>query len=120
MSPTQRTQKYLRDRGYVVANCERKIPATARGYKGALVTQDLFGFIDTIACDNMTMIAVQSTTDTHHNHRVNKAKSSPAFGVVSRHFHIEVWSWAKRGPRGERKLWRVRRESLTGDSPYPL
>lgn len=25
---------------------------------------------------------------------------------------IEVWSWAKQGPRGQRKLWTLRREML--------
>jgi hypothetical protein len=25
---------------------------------------------------------------------------------------IEVWGWAKQGPRGQRKTWQVRREAL--------
>jgi hypothetical protein len=110
----------LRDRGYHVANCERKIPATPRGYKGALFTKDLFGFIDTMAVDNHFLLAVQSTTDTHHQPRKRKALEAPAFAVLSRHMHIEIWSWAKRGPRGKRKLWTLRRESLTDEEPIPL
>jgi hypothetical protein len=119
-SPTSRTQKHLRDRGYHVANCERKLPATARGWRGPLLTQDLYGFIDTLAVDAFGVLAVQSTTDTHHNARKKKAIASPSFALLSRHFRIEIWSWAKRGARGKRKLWTLRRESLTHDQPMTL
>jgi len=120
MSPTQRTQQYLRTRGFHVANCEKKLPTTAAGWKGPLVTQDLYGFIDTLAVDQMLLLAVQSTSGSNHAAHVTKCREAPAFVALSSHLQIEVWSWAKRGPRGKRKLWTLRRESLTSDEPVAL
>lgn len=113
MSPTQRTQHYLRGLGYIVANCERKIPCTPAGYRGRLVTQDLFEFIDTMAVANDHIIAVQSTDGTHHAHRVAKVLGTAAAQWLAHHMDIEVWSWSKRGARGKRKLWTLRRQPLT-------
>jgi hypothetical protein len=49
VSSTQRTQALLREHGFAVANCEHKVPCTPAGYRGRLVTQDLFGLFDTLA-----------------------------------------------------------------------
>jgi hypothetical protein len=112
MSPTQRTQKHLRDNGYEVANCERKIPATAAGWKGLLQTQDLFGFIDTMATNGDRLLAIQSTDGNHHATRVNKILELPVAKLLVYHMEIEVWSWSKKGKRGKRKLWQLRQERL--------
>jgi hypothetical protein len=116
VSPTQRTQQLLRESGYTVANCERKLPATPAGYRGHLITQDLFGFIDTLAVKNTgRLIAVQSTSNNGGNHaaHVKKVLASKAARLLVYHMDIAVWSWAKRGPRGQPKVWTLRDEDLT-------
>jgi hypothetical protein len=113
MSPTQRTQAELRKQGYTVANCERKVPCTPAGYKGLLKTQDLFEFIDTMAVNDFHLLAVQSTDGSHHSTRANKILETEVAKSLAYHMDIEVWSWAKRGPRGKAKRWTLRRESLT-------
>jgi hypothetical protein len=113
MSPTQRTQKYLRDHHYVVANCERKLPCTPAGYRGRLITQDLFGLFDTMALNEHRLLAVQSTSGSNHPHRVNKILGSDVPALWLRYADIEVWSWSKRGPRGKRKMWTLRRTMIS-------
>jgi hypothetical protein len=122
--PTQRTQKWLRDHGYLVASAERKMPASARGWRGPLVTQDLFGFIDTLAVNDAHLLAIQSTSGEggHHAERKRKVLKAPAAPLLAFHMDIEVWSWALRLPGSRnketgllirRKVWTLRREPLT-------
>jgi hypothetical protein len=116
MSPTQRTHAYLRKNGMLLANCERKLPATPAGYHGPLITVDLFGIIDTIAINPAIegdMLWIQSTSGNNHNARILKILGAEATPILLRHVRIEVWSWAKRGPRGKRKVWTLRREGFT-------
>lgn len=115
MSPTQRTQQHLRLSGFLVANCERKIPCTPAGYRGRLVTQDLFGIIDTLAIHPLahgSMLAIQSTAGAAHGARRTKILGSEVTAVWLRYAALEVWSWSKRGGRGKRKLWTLRREAF--------
>jgi hypothetical protein len=119
MSPTQRTQAFLRSHGFEVANCERKVPCTPSGYKGRLVTQDLFGLIDTMAIhpkEWADLLAIQTTNAGNHGNHRRKILESPLAPILARHVRIELWSWRKGGPRGKRKLWMLRRErfALTG------
>jgi len=117
--PTQRTQARLRERGYEVANCERKVPISGRGFKGRLVTQDLFGFIDTLAMHKeewKRLLAIQSTDDSHHATRRAKIKANPLVKLWLRQCALEIWSWGKKGGRGQRKLWTLRRERVVLDS----
>jgi hypothetical protein len=124
MTPTQRTQKWLRDNGYMVANAERKMPCTPKGYKGLLVTQDLFGFIDTLAVNHIHLLAVQSTDGSHHAHRLDKIMHSEEAKALAYYMDIQVWSWSKGLPEGKprnkatgllirRKVWKRRVDALT-------
>jgi len=110
---TQRTQAKLRKEGYDVAHTERKVPASAAGWRGRLITQDFFGFIDTVAVNNWEILAIQSCSAVDHQKRVRKIMASPVARRLAYFFSIEVWSWGKRGERGKRKLWTLRREGLT-------
>jgi hypothetical protein len=60
-----------------------------------------------------TVLVVQATTGSNHVARRTKLEAEGftalwkgAGGV------LEIWPWAKRGPRGGRKLWTLRREAL--------
>ena len=125
--PTQRSLKALRDAGYLVCIVEKWLPA--RGEMKFGIRIDAFGFGDLLACkpskqyvDTKTAqlyrepgeIALVQTTD-HTSFSKHKLKilAIPEFqkwkdagGIVRLH------GWAKRGPRGERKVWTLREEIL--------
>ena len=110
---TQRTQKWLKENGYLVAHTERKMPASARGWRGPLITQDLFGFIDTLAVNDYQLLAIQSCAGTDHARRRKKIMASPIARQLAYHMDIEIWSWDKQGKQGKRKLWTRRVECMT-------
>lgn len=106
MSPMQQTHKYLKDHGFTVAKTEHWNHYAKR-------RQDLFGFIDTLALNPNTwdaLLAVQSTTGDHHADRRDKILAHEVTYLWLRHARLELWSWSKRGARGKRKLWTLRRE----------
>lgn len=104
MTPTQRSLKLLRDRGWIAEKVERPWnPYTKR-------TQDLFDFGD-ILCFNseMTMI-VQTTSGSNVASRLTKIKASriAKLWLKSGYRMIVVHGWRKVGPRGKRKMWACR------------
>lgn len=103
MSPTARSLKLLRERGYFCQVVE-KWNAFAR------IRQDLFGFIDVLAMKGNELLAVQSTSDGNVLARVHKILSSPLAPVwlESASRRLVVQGWAKRGLRGKRKKWECR------------
>lgn len=117
MSPTQRALKVLRDQGWTVAIVEKWNPH-------AKVRQDLFGFIDLLAMKQGVLLGVQVTSTSNMNARKDKALESPnlrAWLITGNQF--EVWGFAKKGPRGKRKLWQLDRqpfEIIGGVHPYYL
>ncbi len=106
-SPTQRSLKELRKRGYMVAITEKWNPF-------AKIRQDLFGFIDLLAIRGNEVLAVQTTSGTNVAARVAKIVSLQAarLWLESPNRKIVVHGWAKRGPRGKRKEWTVREEEI--------
>ena len=108
MSPTERSLAHARALGWTVGVVERRIP-------GKWITIDLFGCIDIVAAGGVRgVVGIQSTVgDRHAEHRA-KAIAEPrlrawlASGGV-----FLMWSWAKQGARGKRKLWKLREEELT-------
>lgn len=99
-SPTQRSLKELRSRGYMVAVTERWNPF-------ANIRQDLFGFIDLLAIRGDEVLAVQTTTAANVSARVKKLTELPAVlrWVASPTRRLVIHGWAKRGEKGKRKLW---------------
>jgi hypothetical protein len=77
---------------------------------------DLFGFIDLIAIGEGRILAVQATGGDGGNHaaRRSKALAEPRLKTwLESGGQFAVVSWAKRGARGERKLWTARVEYVT-------
>jgi len=106
MSPVQRTLKYLRDHGYTAEKTEHfNFYAKKR--------QDLFGFIDVLAVNDEHLLALQVSDGAHHAGHTSAIKALPVARQLVFHMDVEIWSWSKRGRRGKRKLWALRRESLT-------
>lgn len=107
-SPTSRSLQYLRDQGYI-ANVVERWNAYAK------IRQDLFGFIDLIAIKpNSPVLAIQATSGTNVSARITKAKESPNLRTwLETGSSFEVWGWSKKGKKGDRKLWTLRRVIIT-------
>ena len=106
MSPTARSLQYLRALGYKAEVVEKTIPKT-------FIKKDLWG-ADILAVKSGELIlAVQCTSGSNVSARIQKLNENgftqlwKSVGVS-----IEVWGWRKAGPRGQRKVWQLRREAL--------
>lgn len=107
MSPTQRTLALARELGFDAQVVEKWNPH-------ARIRQDLFGIIDIIAIHaELGIIGIQATSGSNHSARVAKALAEPRLAKwLAAGGRFEIWSWAKRGPRGGRKTWQVRRQEI--------
>ena len=90
MSPTQRSLKVMRDRGYTVAVVEH-------WNQWARIRQDLFGFIDLLCLgEDGQVVAVQTTSASNVSARVTKISEHPNLAVVRRAgWRIVVQGWRK-------------------------
>lgn len=111
-SPTQRSLKRLRELGYVAQVVERWCPFSRRRI-------DLWGIVDIMAVHpGAGVLAVQATSGNGGNHAARRDKAMENENlptILEAGVQFELWSWAKRGPRGKRKLWTLRREPITLD-----
>jgi hypothetical protein len=104
VSPTARSLAFLRERGALPAVVERWNP-------GARVRQDLYGFLDLVAIplDGTGLLGVQACVTDDQSKRLAKILAEPVAERARRWLEngnrILVHGWAKRGPRGKRKLW---------------
>lgn len=106
-SPTQLSLAHLRAHGWTVCVVEKF-------NHFAKIRQDAFGFGDLLACRKAGEISlIQTTTSNNMRDRKIKVIAAPEFwkwksagGLVFLH------GWAKRGPRGRRKLWTLTEERL--------
>ncbi len=106
MSPTQRTLAECKRRGWTAAVVERYNPH-------ARVRVDLFGVIDLVAITPGGILGIQACAGSSHSARREKILSEPRVALwLKAGGLLAVWSWAKRGARGERKLWQLREESI--------
>lgn len=111
---TRLTLIECRRRGWICDIVERKIPR-------CFITKDLFGCIDIIAVEpgKPGTIGVQSTVNNGGQHTKHHAKilaESRALEWLRAGNRLLLWSWAKQGARGKRKLWTLREEEiLVGD-----
>lgn len=107
-SPTRRSLAKLKQLGFQAAILER-------WNQWAKIRQDLWSFGDLIACRaGIGIMLIQTTSGDNHAKRREKIINEPRAATwLESGGKIEVWSWAKRGDRGCRKLWTLRREEIT-------
>jgi hypothetical protein len=93
---------------------EKKVPYS-------FISQDLYGFADIEAFNSAETVLVQVTTQHNVNARIAKILAAPAarLWVLGEHRRIFVHGWAKKGPRGKRKLWELYTEEITEDNWHP-
>lgn len=114
MTPTARSLAHLRELDWAAQVVEKWNPWSKR-------REDFFGIIDILAVDpDHGICGIQATSGTNHSARVAKARellaSDTDNGKRLRAFvkwhPLVVWSWAKRGGRGKRKTWTLRKERV--------
>lgn len=107
-SPTQRTLAHCRKAQWTAQVVEKWNPH-------ARIRQDLFGCIDLLVL-NGGILGVQACAGSSHSARTKKALAEPRLKTwLLSGGRFEVWSWAKRGPRGQVKRWTLRRTSVELD-----
>lgn len=88
-SPTQRTLKHLRDRGYRAEVVERWNPH-------ARIRQDLFTIIDVLALSETEVVAVQTTSASNMKARINKISESDILPLLIKlEWRVIVHGWKK-------------------------
>ncbi len=110
--PAARSLAELRKQGYYAQVVERWIPMTRRRL-------DLYGFIDIVAIDSAGalpgVLAVQATSTSNMSARLQKICTEcadEARAWLQTGNRIEIHGWAKRGAKGKRKLWTLRRHTV--------
>lgn len=93
MSPTQRTLKEMRERGYPL------VQVVERWNPHARVRQDLFGIVDVLAV-GADIVAVQATSGSNVSSRIAKITESEALPHLRRaNIRMLVHGWTKRKGR---------------------
>jgi hypothetical protein len=113
MTPTARTLAESRKRGWLAQVVERWLPHARRRI-------DYLGCIDILALDGLPgVLGIQTTSDNTGgaaSKRVSKIQdecNAAARRWLEAGNRLEVWTWAKQGPRGKRKLWTLRIVPIT-------
>ncbi len=101
--PVARSLAWYRKHGWFAFSVSRYVPQAKR-------TIDFAGFVDIIAYSPVLarIVACQSTTTAHQAARVTKIlalESASAWWKAGG--DIQVHGWARKGPKGKRKLWQV-------------
>jgi len=102
-SPTARTKNFFELQGAAVAIVEKWIPIPK--HPGGGIRKDAWG-ADMLVRQGSLLMAVQSTSGSIHAHRVEKCLANPEIvNWLHTGVGFYIYSWAKRGPRGKRKVW---------------
>ena len=107
-SPTTRTLKLLRDRGYMAQVVERWCSFTKRRH-------DLFGIIDVLAIKDGKTLAVQTTSGSGYSARLKKMLASDTLMPMldaGWHVHLHGWRKVKVKRGGKAMRWEVRELDL--------
>jgi hypothetical protein len=108
--PTAKTLERLREMGFEAGVVERRNRFSNK-------TLDLFGCIDIVAVyPGVGVLGIQATSGTNHAARRTKSIAEPRLRTwLLSGGRFEIWSWSKKGPRGKRKLWTLRRDEVVLD-----
>ena len=101
--PVARSLAWYRKQGWHAYSVSRWVPQAHK-------TIDFAGWGDIIAYspDLKIIEACQATTTDHQSARVTKIMAATSAAAwVRAGGQIVVHGWAKRGPRGQRKLWQL-------------
>lgn len=105
-SANARALAECRRRGWEAEVVEKRIPR-------CFITRDLFGCIDIVAITDRTLVAIQVTGGGHHTDRRSKVLAEPRLlRWLLAGGQFLVWSYDKRGGRGERKVYTLREEEI--------
>ena len=99
--PGQRSLEWFRKQGWYAYSVSRWVSQAGRRV-------DFAGFADLIAYSPSLgiIVACQATTTAHQSDRLAKILSLESAGAwMKAGGKVHVHGWAKRGPRGKRKLW---------------
>lgn len=79
------------------------------------IRQDLFHFIDILAFNDFSVVAVQCTTTGHMADRRKKILGLSAAALWVENPMRTIWliGWSKVGKKGARKLWEPKVEAIT-------
>ena len=108
-SPTSRSLQVLREEGWLAEKVEHYHHYERK-------TFDLFGIADIAAAraDVPGLLLIQCTSQSNKSSRWQKLISAPASRILlSAGNRIEVWTWGKRGKKGQRKTWQLQRKPVT-------
>lgn len=106
-SPTSRTLQLLKKEGWTCQVVEKWVPQ-------AFKRIDLFGCIDLLAVKGKVTLGIQATSSGNVSSRVSKSLDEPRLQIwLGAGNKFEVWGWSKKGAKGKRKLWSVRRKEIT-------
>jgi len=103
-SPTTRSNKLLRDRGYIISIAESYNAFTKR-------RKDLFGWIDICALNPETgeTLGIQTTTGSGVSARIHKAENLKSFWIwLMCGNHAEFHGWRKIKAGGKVATWQPR------------
>lgn len=98
-TPTQHSLNKLRKDGYTVAVVEKWVPAGPAGYKGSIITRDVWGFGDILAVkiSESAVILVQTTSRPNMAARMNKIKQIPEAGIwLASGNRIVIHGWSQK------------------------
>ena len=120
-TPTSRSLVECRNRGWECQVVERWCQYSRRRI-------DLFGCIDLIAIvphDEIlgfgSILAIQACAGASHAARRTKILAEPRMAKwLDAGGLLQIWSWAKRGARGKRKVWCLRVEAIGARSDEPM
>lgn len=88
-TPTQRSLKLMRERGYLCEIVEKRVPFKP-------ITKDLFGFIDLLCVADGEIVGVQTTSRTNIAARIKKiAEHENVAAVRKAGLKILVHGWGK-------------------------
>ena len=115
-SPTSRSLKVLREEGWLVQVVERFCHWSKRRI-------DLFSIGDILGIhpDVSGTLIIQCTSQSNKSSRWQKLIAAPESRIILQAGNkLELWTWAKRGKKGVRKLWELQRTPVTPeDLPMP-